>query len=232
MGLAQFSALFISLLTIPNLSSPVIDDAILLKASERNQLDQQIRSFLPEIQAQIWIVKSLEDEPIESLAIRAVDKWKLGTKKQDNGLLILAAIEDRQMRIEVGQGLEGNLPDVIAGRIIDQIMRPAFRSGDFVGGLSGALQEIQSRVKGEGGNRALDQEQGPSQRGNSIPSFWLILFWIVFIGIGFLQRLARMGTRPTYRSGGFGGGLFGGGGGGGWSGGGGGFSGGGSSGRW
>src|SRR4051812_38144531 len=92
---------------IPNLSGPVIDEAGILRTEEVQELSEKMQSFLPKMQMQIWIVTNLQDEPIENLSIRAVEKWKLGTAKEDNGLLLLISKEDHRARIEVGQGLEG-----------------------------------------------------------------------------------------------------------------------------
>ena len=140
---------------IPELSGPVIDEVGLLNAGERAQLDQQIRAALTHAQIQVWITRSLEGEAIESLSIRAVEKWKLGTEKRDNGILILLATDDHRMRIEVGQGLEGAIPDALAGKIIRGVLTPRFRSRDFSGGLSEAIRLLTAQAAGETG--AIDQ---------------------------------------------------------------------------
>lgn len=92
---------------IPVLSGPVIDEPNLLSAQETRDISAALENIRGKVQIQVWIVRSLDGEAIESLSIRATDKWKLGTAKEDNGVLILISTEDRQMRIEVGQGLEG-----------------------------------------------------------------------------------------------------------------------------
>jgi uncharacterized protein len=124
---------------IPELSGPVIDEVGLLNSEEANQIANLIRALQPQVQAQVWIFSELDGEPIEGLSIRAAEKWKLGTAKNDNGLLILVAVTDRRMRIEVGQGLEGDIPDAFAGRVIDQVVKPAFRSKNYYEGFVKAL---------------------------------------------------------------------------------------------
>src|SRR6187431_979785 len=105
-----------ALVTVPPLTGPVIDQAGLLSAEQVSDLSARAQAMLTHLQMQIWIVPSLEGEAIEQLSIRAVDQWKLGDEKKDNGLLFLIAPADKRMRIEVGRGLEGNIPDILAGR--------------------------------------------------------------------------------------------------------------------
>lgn len=221
---------------IPSNSSPVVDQAGILSSSDKFRLEDYLKAQKIFAQIQIWIFKSLEGEPIESLSIRAADQWRLGTKKEDNGILILVAQEDRQMRIEVGQGLEGRIPDVLAARIIDQIMVPQFRRGDFYLGLREASEQIVQLAVSTGDVKippALDtqaQAQGSRRKASSFEVWIWLAFIILSLIFGrFRRRYGLIGGMGGWRSGGSG---WGGGGGGGWSGGGGGFSGGGASGRW
>ena len=87
-------------------------------------------------------IPSLEGQPLEDYSIRVVEAWQLGRQDRDNGVLILIARDDRKIRIEVGYGLEGVLPDALCGRIIDNAMKPAFRQGDFSGGTQRAVEMI------------------------------------------------------------------------------------------
>jgi uncharacterized protein len=215
---------------IPELSGPVMDEANVLSPQEKNELELLLRSFLPLVQMQIWTIPNLANEPIESLSIRAADKWKLGTEKKDNGLIILIAPTEHRMRIEVGQGLEGDIPDALAGRMMDSIMAPHFRQNDYYGGLKETALTLYQYAKGD--RPTLPEE--PKRKAQSSDSF-VFLFIFLFIAIFLFRIFSR------FRGGGgsgFGGGFYsggwssGGGGGGSWSGGGGGFSGGGSSGSW
>lgn len=223
---------------IPTLTSPVIDDAGMFSSSERNELVALLRSKLSTAQFQIWTIGSLEGDAIENVSIRAVEAWKLGSEKQDNGLLILISKNDRRMRIEVGQGLEGSIPDVIAGRVVDQIMKPYFREGQFFEGTIQAAQFLYQRLENPNTGTRNDLSQPRRKRGGlgDLPLAILVLLLIIIIKfISFIDRIRHpfRRNRRGWFDGGFGGG--GGGwssGGGGWSGGGGGFSGGGSSGSW
>jgi uncharacterized protein len=217
---------------IPALSGPVIDEAGILSSSERVSLESELRSYPPEVQLQVWVVKSLQDEPIENLSIRASSTWKLGTAKGDRGAVLLVAIDDRRMRLEVGQGLEGEITDLQASRIIEGVMGPAFRAGDYAGGLREASRHVYTLAGGQIKN--FQSSGRSSSRSKKVSIFPILLFLVLFVLSRLLGFGGRRGRSRFY--GGFGGGGFGGGGfgssGGGWSGGGGGFSGGGSSGSW
>jgi len=129
---------------VPALQGPVMDQVGLLSRPLAYSLSQQLHQANNQgvAQVQILIIQSLQGESIEQAAIQIFDQWKLGDAKKDNGVLILAAIQDRKMRIEVGQGLEGSIPDVIAKRIINEIMRPLFKSGNFDAGFKYAVQAV------------------------------------------------------------------------------------------
>lgn len=215
---------------VPPLRSSVQDEVGLLNPSAVVQIQQITQALYDhdQTQLQVYIPKSLNGEPIESVAIQIFDKWKLGDAKKDNGILFIVAPNERRLRIEVGQGYEGALPDVIAKRIISDVVTPYFKNGQFDEGVLAGVQNIQKYIfEGQ-----LDIKEQPRQRsrGGSLPPGIIIVFIILVILFG------RMGGGGRGRGGGFyGGGWSGGGGGfggGGWSGGGGSSSGGGSSGSW
>ncbi len=230
---------------IPSLTSPVIDEAGLLSGADRTALEDELRRYLPTLQLQIWLIDTLGPESIEGLSIRATDIWKLGTAKEDRGALMLVALQDRQMRIEIGQGLEGDIPDALAGRIISQILVPRFRAQDFFGGLQEASRTLFERAGGNlaqlppGRSFAEPRRNQPRSAKGSFLFFLFALIIIVLSGIGG-GRGGRGGRGSSFATGLLLGALSGrdrsswggSGGGGGWSGGGGGFSGGGSSGSW
>ena len=95
------------------------------------------------------IVPTTEPETIEQYSIRVAEAWKIGRKKIDDGALLVVAKNDRKLRIEVGYGLEGALTDVTSKRIIDEIITPKFRSGDFAGGISAGVDRIIGVIDGE-----------------------------------------------------------------------------------
>jgi uncharacterized protein len=206
----------------------VHDEGGILSQQVVNYLEQSLKSFEDSTSNQIavLIVNSLEGESIDQFGIRVADQWKLGQKDKDNGVILLIALNDRKMRIEVGQGLEGPLPDAICNRIIRNEMAPAFRRRDYDGGVVAAVEGIRKAIKGE------YQGTGPTQRKRGTPvGFIILIILIIFAmrrgnrggGTGFLIG-AALGSMGSRSGGSWGGGGF--------SGGGGGFGGGGSSGSW
>lgn len=221
---------------IPYLSSPVIDDVGLLKPSERQSIEALIRSHKDLLQMQVWITR-LEGESVEGLSYRAAREWALGTEKRDNGILLLIAPAEKRMRIEVGRGLEGDIPDILAGRILDGVMRPRFREGRYEQGIREALEQVV--VLAAKGPQAEELKRALSKSGKTkkLPDWAFVVILIFFIIINIMRRFSGGGSFRSgrYSHGGFWGGGSSGwssGGGGGWSGGGGSFGGGGSSSSW
>jgi len=227
-------------LEVPKHSSPVVDLAGVLSRGDQAKIASSLLQFQQKYgpQLQVLVVPSLEDETIEGYSIKVVDKWKLGARGKDDGILLLVATENRKVRIEVGRGLEGELPDVIAGRIIRTGIIPFFKQGQTGAGILVGLGMIAESVGGK-----LEDVPAPQLRKTERSSggFGYLLFIGLFLigplfgrrrrgGVGgaLLSGLlmgAAMSSGRRGGSGGFGGGGFGGGGGGG-------FSGGGASGSW
>lgn len=228
--------------TIPWLSGPVVDEANLISAPDRRVIESWLRSANDSqvAQVQVLVIDSLAGLPIEVASMQIVEKWQLGDVKKDNGVLFLIAPKERRMRIEVGQGLEGILPDVYAKRIVEDVVGPRFRAGDFSTGIREGVAAILTVVRP---SSVPEEHRKVAKRKPLIQkllSVWIELFFLGFILLFTLMgRWGRrrgsswaQGTIPygTGYGGWSGGGGFGGGGG--WSGGGGGFSGGGASGSW
>ena len=136
---------------VPPLTRRVTDLTGTLSAGEQNALEATLRNFEEKKGSQIavLIVPTTAEEAIEQYSIRVFDRWKLGRKKIDDGVLLLVAKNDRRLRIEVGYGLEGALPDAIAKRIIEEVITPQFRAGNFYGGISAGVDRIIRTVEGE-----------------------------------------------------------------------------------
>jgi len=136
---------------VPALEARVTDRTGTLTAGQQAELEQKLAAFEQRKGAQValLIVPTTQPEAIEQYSIRVVDAWKLGRKQTDDGVLLLVALQDRALRIEVGYGLEGVLPDAIASRIINDTIKPLFRQGDIYGGVTAGLQQIMQVVDGE-----------------------------------------------------------------------------------
>ena len=135
-----------SIRTLPTLNEPVIDQANILSASEKQQISARILKLNEQAKAQIGvvIVPTTGQEDIFDFAIRVAEQWKLGSEKQDNGLLMAIAINDRRIQIAPGYGLEGVLPDIVASRIIRNNITPYFKQNQFAQGIDAGLAEIEN----------------------------------------------------------------------------------------
>ena len=137
---------------VPALSGRVIDQTGTLTPEQREALDARLAALESERGAQVVIlmVASTQPEDIAAYAQRVADSWKIGRKDIGDGVLIVVAKNDRRVRIEVAKALEGAIPDVMASRIIRDAVTPAFKAGDFGGGLAAAVDRIAARIAGEG----------------------------------------------------------------------------------
>lgn len=226
---------------IPDYQGFVSDYANLLSGSERTSLEMKLREFNSSTSTQIAVltINSLEGEPIEDFAIRVAEKWKVGQKGLDNGAILLISKNDHRLRIEVGQGLEGIIPDIIAGRIINNIIVPEFKAGNFSAGIGKGVEAMMSAAKQE--YDAIPSKSADSgRRGTKIGNLIYLLIMAAFLPVFIFGGLSRR-RRGLFWGGPFGGFHIGGGGfgghssssGGGFSGfGGGSFGGGGASGGW
>jgi uncharacterized protein len=241
------------LVAVPPFKSYVTDLSNALQAPERTQLETRLAAIEQKSGSQVAVLllPTTQPEDLAAYSIRVADAWKVGRKNVDDGVILVIATQDRKLRIEVGRGLEGALPDVTAKRIIEETITPDFKRGAMYAGIAAGVERIASVIGGEAlpppQRRAGNQGNAGSGGG-----------WLPFIVFGVFVLMAifrRGGRRSGYYShgsglggvatgmvldailrgggrGGGGGGGFGGGGGGFGGGGGGGFGGGGASGSW
>ena len=136
---------------VPQLTGRVVDQTGTLSSGDIAALTQKLRDFETRKGSQIsvLIVPTTQPETIEQFSIRVADAWKIGRKKVDDGAILVVAKNDRHLRIEVGYGLEGALTDVASRRIIDEIITPKFRDGDFAGGISAGIDRMIRIIDGE-----------------------------------------------------------------------------------
>lgn len=212
---------------VPPLGSHVNDLANLLSQPAKLSIDSKLKAFEETKGSQVVVltIKSTEGEAIEQFAIRVAEKWKIGRKKIDDGVILVVAKEDRALRIEVGYGLEGALSDATSKQIIENFILPEFRTGNFDSGITAGVDAILKKLSGE--------ELPIPQTEDSID--WVLVIVIVILVLMSLYQIAHPGRGRYYRSGRSNGGWGSSGGwsgGGGFSGGGGGFGGGGASGKW
>src|SRR5210317_507682 len=179
---------------IPALRERVTDLTGTLSGQARSALELKLKSLETQTGSQVavLIVPTTGAEPIEAYALRVVEAWQLGREKIDDGVLFLVAMNDRRMRIEVGYGLEGALPDARAKRIIEDIVAPKFLSGDYSGGIEAGVDAIATVVRGE----PLPRPQPPQATTGGFSVFSLlpvILIVSMVLGGSFKRSL---GTLP------------------------------------
>jgi uncharacterized protein len=135
---------------IPYLTGRITDNAQLLSPAASQSLSESLQAHETRTGNQIAVltIPTLDGESIEDYAVRVFKSWKLGQKDKDNGVLIVVVPNDRRMRIEVGYGLEGTLTDATAGRIIQHIMTPKFKNGDYEGGIADGASAVMEVLEG------------------------------------------------------------------------------------
>ncbi len=215
------------------LSQRITDQTATLSVPDIERLERIADDFErgSSTQLVVLIIPSLEGNSIEEVAYEIASNNQIGQKGKNNGILLLIAKNDRQVRFEVGYGLEGALPDILAGRIIRNEIAPRFAQGDFAGGIEAGLNAVILATRNE--YHADNSENGRSKNGTPFGLIFIIFLFFALRSI--FRRRRRFGGGVSPWIGGWGGGShggFGGGGFGGFSGGGGSFGGGGASGRW
>jgi uncharacterized protein len=213
----------------PNPPRAVNDFAGVLLGNESDMLEQKLRAYNDSTSSQIVIVtmKTIGDYESSEVAIKILREWGIGTKGKNNGIVILAAIDDRKVRIETGYGMEGVIPDAIANRIIDEAIEPNFKQKQYYRGLDEATDKLIKAAAGE--FRADPKKPGRSNNRNALFMGVFVIIIILLVmrnrggGGGGGTTISRRGSGgwigPIGGFGGFGGGFGGGGSSGGWGGG-------------
>jgi uncharacterized protein len=176
---------------VPPLTGRVVDQTGTLSGGDLASLQQTLQEFEARKGSQlaVLIVPTTAPETIEQYSLRVAEAWKIGRKKIDDGALLVVAKDDRKLRIEVGYGLEGALTDVTSKRIIDEIITPRFRSGDFAGGISAGVARIIGVIDGETLPAPEPRRQQSQGSPNSIDPFNPFLIIPVLLFGGFLRSM-------------------------------------------
>ncbi|MDY0885081.1 TPM domain-containing protein [Dongia soli] len=227
---------------LPPLTGPVVDAAGILDAGSSHRLTKELESYEATTSTQIVVatIPDLKGYPIEDWGLALLRGWGIGQKGKNNGVVLVVAPNDRQLRIETGYGAEGPLPDATADAIIRRVIVPDFKQGNFPAGIEAGVKAIMAALEGS-------FNAGPKEPEPAWPAFAIVAAWFVIVFIMMYLRRRNIANGRLYRGprgavwrnrggwgggwGGLGGGGFGGGGGG-FGGGGGTGGGGGASGRW
>ncbi len=164
---------------VPALTARVLDQAQVLSAADRQSLEAQLQAFEQKqgTQMVVVLVSTTQPEDIADYTQRLGDAWKLGRRDVGDGLLFVVAVQDRRMRIAPAKTLEGAIPDVLAKRILDQVVAPAFKRGDYAGGVRAGLMQLQARIEGE--SLALPDQQVADDAG--VDPFELLVMLAVVV---------------------------------------------------
>ncbi len=179
---------------VPELKAPVTDLTGTLTADQVSALDAKLRAFekTKGSQIAILVVPTTQPEEIEQYSIRVAEQWRLGRQRIDDGAILVVALNDRRVRIEVGYGIEGALPDATANRIIQQDIVPQFKRGDYYGGISTGVDRIMRAIEGE--PLPAPELSPPAQ---DVPGlFTLLPFLFIFALVGgsiFRRMFGRVG---------------------------------------
>jgi len=169
-------------LPVPPLSGRVIDQTATLGEPQRAALDAKLAAFEAQAGTQIvlLLVPATAPEDIASYAQRVADSWKIGRRDVGDGVLVVVAKNERAVRIEVAKALEGAIPDLAARQVIDRAIVPAFRAGDYAGGLNAGVDQLMARIKGEALPTPRGGAPGGDRRGG-LPLQELGMF--LFVGV-------------------------------------------------
>lgn len=180
---------------VPALSGHVVDITATLSAQAQQAMEAKLAAFEQQHGAQIVVlmVPTTQPEDIASYANRVANSWKIGRHDVGDGLLLIVALNDRKVRIEVAKTLEGAIPDLAAKRVIDAAITPAFKQADYVGGLNAGLDQLMARVTGE----KLPLPTAPKRHtGDGFQ--WMDLLIFLFVAVPVLGSMARrlLGALP------------------------------------
>lgn len=183
-----------ALQSVPKLTARVTDLTGTLTAEQQSSLEEKLAAFEARkgSQVAVLVVPSTQPEDIEQYSIRVVEQARLGRRRVDDGVLLLVAKNDRDMRIEVGKGLEGALTDATSNRIIAETITPLFRQGDFYGGINAGLDQIIRVVDGEQ-LPAPDRAWQP-RGGHGIIQLLPLMFIVVAVGSTILRAIFGRGA--------------------------------------
>ena len=178
---------------IPTFDSPVVDTTGTLDAATKQQLEKQALALQQRkgSQLQVLMIPSTQPEDIEAYAVRAFESFKLGREGVDDGVLLVVAKDDRKVRIEVGYGLEGAIPDIAAGRVIQEYMVPKFRQNDYAGGVVDATAQLVRLIDGE----PLPEPVADNPTGEERGGTWVFALFVAFV-VGQFAR-AFFGRLPA-----------------------------------
>lgn len=185
--------------TLPQPAGRITDLANVIEAATEAEMDRQLDQLEQKTSSEIAVVTvpSLDGVPVEDYAVRLFREWGIGQAKNDNGVLVLVAPNEREMRIEVGYGLEGILPDGLAGQIIRENFIPRFRDDDYNGGIRDGVARVIAVVEKQQVLTAEELAQF-NEAGDDFPEWLIIPFFGLFVTIGFAMVGLGLRTKTGF----------------------------------
>ena len=181
---------------VPTLKGRVNDYAKIIRDSDEREIEEYLAGIEQACGAQIAVLTmpSLDGEDISSFAIKVADKWKLGDKEKDNGAILLVAYAEHDLRIEVGDGLEGSLTDAKCGLILRNVVVPEFKNGNYSAGIKKGVMNMGAIASGDESAVSKSVREGEDNSSNELVPVFAILVWLIFV-VSMISANARRGRR-------------------------------------
>ena len=186
--------------TVPALKGRVNDYAKIIRDSDEREIEEYLASLEQStgIQIAVLTMPSLDGEDIASFGIKVADKWQLGDKEKDNGALLLVAYAEHDLRIEVGDGLEGSLTDAKCGLILRNVIIPEFKTGNYSAGIKKGVMNMGGIASGDESAVSKSVLNDNSKYEDEAGFILAVLFWIIFVLIAIISRVNRGRRRGRY----------------------------------
>ena len=174
---------------VPAMNGRVNDYAKIIRESDEREIEEYLAGLERSsgIQIAVLTMPSLDGEDISSFGIRVADKWKLGDKEKDNGAILIVAYAEHDLRIEVGDGLEGSLTDAKCGLILRNVIVPEFRDGNYSGGIMKGVKDMGAIAAGDESAVSRSVREGEDNSGDdSLVPVFVIIVWLIYLNIIFI----------------------------------------------
>ncbi len=182
--------------TVPALKGRVNDYAKIIRDSDEREIEEYLAGIEQSsgIQIAVLTMPSLDGDDISSFGIKVADKWKLGDKDKDNGAILIVAYAEHDLRIEVGDGLEGSLTDAKCGLILRNVIVPEFKNGNYSAGIKKGVMNMGAIATGDESAVSRSVREGEDSSSNDLVPVFAILVWLIFV-VGMISANARRGRR-------------------------------------
>ncbi len=182
--------------TVPALKGRVNDYAKIIRDSDEREIEEYLAEIeqASGVQIAVLTMPSLDGDDIASFGIKVADKWQLGDKEKDNGAILIVAYAEHDLRIEVGDGLEGSLTDAKCGLILRNVIVPEFKNGNYSGGIKKGVMNMGAIATGDESAVSRSVREGEDNSSNDLIPVFAILVWLIFV-LSMISANARRGRR-------------------------------------